>query len=182
MCPLHFIKLNYHEWIPERWFFFKFALSILLPRKGKSELSQVTLRCSTKICDLGVTINYNLSWGKHVSYKVNKANKVLDVIERSLGNDNWYAFSCLFKSLVRPILEYAATVWSPYQKNDIESLKQVQRASWLALEQKRREMSYEDPCHLLNWQTLEKRREFLSLVQCYKIDFGIGILPFLDFF
>ena len=31
--------------------------------------------------DLGVTINYDLSWGKHVSYIVNKANKVLGVIK-----------------------------------------------------------------------------------------------------
>ena len=58
--------------------------------------------------DLGVTINYDLSWGKHVSYIVNKANKVLGVIKRSLGNDIRHAFSCLFKSLVRPILEYSA--------------------------------------------------------------------------
>ena len=43
-------------------------------------------------------------------------------------------------------------------------------------------MSSEDRCRLLNWQTLEKRREFLSLVQCYKIVFGIDILPFSDFF
>ena len=120
--------------------------------------------------DLGVTINYDLSWGKHVSYIVNKANKVLGIIRRSLGNDNRYAFSCLFKSLVRPILEYAVPVWSPYQKKDIESLEKVQRrASRLALKQKRGEMSYEDRCRLLNWQTLEKRREFLSLIQCYKM-------------
>ena len=66
--------------------------------------------------DLGLTINYDLSWGKHVSYIVNKANKVLGVIKRLLGNDIRHAFSCLFKSLVRPILEYAAPVWSPYQK------------------------------------------------------------------
>ena len=52
---------------------------------------------------VGVTINSNLSWGKHVSYIVNKANKVLGVIKQSLRNDNRYAFSCLFKSLVRPI-------------------------------------------------------------------------------
>ena len=122
--------------------------------------------------DLGVTINYHLSWGKHVSYIVNKANKVLGVIKRSLGNDNRHAFSCLFKSLVRPILEYAAPVWSPYQIKDIDSLERVQRrAPRLALKQKRGEMSYEDRCRLLNWQTLEKRREFLSLVQCYKIVF-----------
>ena len=43
-------------------------------------------------------------------------------------------------------------------------------------------MSYEDRCRLLNWQTLEKRREFLSLVQCYKIVFGIDSLPLSDFF
>lgn len=133
--------------------------------------------------DLGVKINYDLSWGKHVSYIVNKANKVLGIIRRSLGNDNRYAFSCLFKSLVRPILEYAVPVWSPYQKKDIESLEKVQRrASRLALKQKRGEMSYEDRCRLLNWQTLEKRREFLSLIQCYKIVLEIDSLHFSDFF
>ena len=35
------------------------------------------------------------------------------------------------------------------------------------LRQKHGEMSYEHRCSLLKWQTLEKRREFLSLVQCY---------------
>ena len=94
-----------------------------------------------------------------------KPYKVLGVIKRSLGSDNRYAFSRLFKSLVRPVLEYAAPVWSPYQKKDIESLEKVQRrTSRLALKQKRGEMSYEVRCRLLNWQTLEKRREFLSLV------------------
>ena len=120
---------------------------------------------------------------KHVSYIVNKANKVLGVINWSLRNYNRYAFSCLFKSLVRPILEYAAPVWSPYQNKDIESLEKVQRrASRLALKQKCGEMNYEDRYRLLNCQTLEKRREFLSLVQCYKIVFGIDSLRFSDFF
>ena len=48
--------------------------------------------------------------------------------------------------------------------------------SRLALKQKRGEMSYEDRCRLLNWQTLDKCREFLSLGQCY------NSLPFSDFF
>ena len=63
----------------------------------------VQLKSVESVKDLGVTINYDLSWGKHVSYIVNKANKVLGVIKQSLGNDNRYAFSSLFKSLVRPI-------------------------------------------------------------------------------
>ena len=108
---------------------------------------------------VGVTINSGLSWGKHVSHIVNKANKVLGVIKQSLRNDNRYAFSCLFKSLVLKtyILEYAAPVRSPYEKKNIESLEKLQRrASWLALKQKHGEMNYEDRCHLLNWQILEK--------------------------
>ena len=66
---------------------------------------------------------------------------------------------------------------------DIAALEKVQRrASRLALRQKRGEMSYEYRCSLLKWQSLEKRREFLSLVQCYKIVFGIDHLSFPDFF
>ena len=47
---------------------------------------------------------------------------------------------------------------------------------------KRGKMSYEHRCSLLKWQTLEKRKEFLSLVQCYKIVFGINHVSFPDFF
>ena len=114
---------------------------------------------------------------------VNKANIVLGIIKRSIGTNNREVFSQLFKSLVRPILEYAAPVWSPYLIKDIVALGKVQRrASRLALRQKRGEMRYEHRCRLLKWQTLEKRREFLSLVQCYKIVFGIDHLSFPDFF
>ena len=133
--------------------------------------------------DLGVTISSDLSWGKHVFATVNKANMVLGIIKRSIGTNNQGVFSLLYKSLVRPILEYAAPVWSPYLIKDIAALEKVQRrASRLALRQKRGEMSYEHRCSLLKWQSLEKRREFLSLVQCYKIVFGIDHLSFPDFF
>ena len=77
----------------------------------------------------------------------------------------------------------AAPVWNPYLIKDIVALEKVQRrASRLSLRQKRGEMSYEQRCNLLKWQTLERRREFLSLVQCYKLVFGIEHLSFLDFF
>ena len=44
------------------------------------------------------------------------------------------------------------------------------------------DMCYKDCCRLLNWQTLEKRREFLSLVQCYKIVSGVDSLSFSGLF
>ena len=92
-------------------------------------------------------------------------------------------FSQLYKSLVRPTLEYAAPVWSPYLIKDIVALEKVtRRASRLALRQKHGEMSYDHRCSLLKWQTIEKLREFLSLVQCCKIVLGIDHLSFLVFF
>ena len=62
----------------------------------------------------------------------------------------------LYKSLVRPILEYACTVWSPYLVKDKLVIEKVQRrASRIALGQKLREMSYEERCILLTHFSIE---------------------------
>ena len=133
--------------------------------------------------DLGVTITKDLSWGIHISMTVNKANKTLGAIKRSVGIANTKVFSMLYKSLVRPILEYAVPVWCPYLVKDIHALECVQRrASRLALNQRKGEMSYEDRCQLLNWPTLCERRTYLSLVECYKIVFSCYHLKFEDVF
>ena len=74
-------------------------------------------------------------------------------------------------------------VWSPHLVKDIQALEAVQRrASRLALKQRRGEMSYEDRCKILKWNTLEKRREFLSLVECYKTVFGLNGISFEEVF
>ena len=108
----------------------------------------------------------------------------MGIIKRPIGTNSQAVFSQLYKSLVRPMLGYAAPVWSTYLIKDIvATLEKVQRrASRLASRQKRGEVSHEHCCSLLKWLTLEKRREFLSLVQCYKIVFGIDHLSFPDFF
>ena len=44
-------------------------------------------------------------------------------------------------------------------------------------------MSYEDRCKLLNWPTLSIRRDYLSLIECYKIVFGLSEnINFNDYF
>ena len=108
---------------------------------------------------------------------------VLGIIKRSIRPNSQNVFSQLYKSLVRPILEDAAPVWSPYLIKYIVALEKVQwKASRLALRQKHDQMSYRHCCSLLKWQTLEKWREFPSLVQCCQIVFGIDHLSFPDFF
>ena len=58
----------------------------------------------------------------------NNSNKVLGITKCSVRTANVNIFSMLHKSLVRPILEYAAPVWSPYLAKDIHLLECVKRS------------------------------------------------------
>ena len=104
----------------------------------------------------------DLSWSELVKVTDIKANKLLGLVHRTVGSSNPGAFSTSHKSLVGPVLEYAAQAWNPYLDKDVLALETVQRrASPLALGQKRGEMEYEDRLRKLKWLTLETRRLFL---------------------
>ena len=113
-----------------------------------THLSNKELKSVRSCKDLGVYVSSDLSWSNHVDAIVNKANKVLGLLKRTVGNNNREIFSMLYKSLVRPILEYTCPVWSPYLVKDKLAIEKVpRRASRIALGQKLCEMSYQ-------WRTL----------------------------
>ena len=60
--------------------------------------------------DLGIYITSNLSWSLQANKCANKANSVLGFVRRTVGPKNPDLFSKLYKSLVRPILEYSKTI------------------------------------------------------------------------
>ena len=112
--------------------------------KHQYYLSNARLKCVDSYKDLGVIMSGDLSWSNHVNASVNKANKVLGFrLKRTVGSKNREIFSVLNRSLVRPLLEYASPVWSPYLVKDKLAIESIQRrASRIALGQKRCEMSY----------------------------------------
>ena len=56
-----------------------------------------------------------------------KAKCVLGMIKRNIKCKNSAIIMRLYKSLVRPRLEYCIHAWSPYHKKDIEVLERVQK-------------------------------------------------------
>ena len=58
---------------------------------------------------------------------INKANRLLGLIKRTFLALSENLFVPLYKSLVRPILEYGNLVWGPNYKTDIHKLEKVQR-------------------------------------------------------
>ena len=70
--------------------------------------------------DLGVVIDCNLKFHGQCSAVINKANRLLGLIKRTFLTLSEDVFLSLYKSLVRPILEYGNLVWGPNYKTDIQ--------------------------------------------------------------
>ena len=77
--------------------------------------------------DIGVTFESNLKSDKHINNIVSKAQRTLALIKHTFDYMDRDMFLILYKSIIRPLLEYATCVWSPYLKKDIRKLGSVQR-------------------------------------------------------
>lgn len=69
--------------------------------------------------DLGVVMDNHLSFSKQITQQTSKANKILAIIRRSFQYLPMETLNKLYKSYVRPHLDYAVAIWNPI-------LKQVQ--------------------------------------------------------
>ena len=56
-------------------------------------------------------IDDKLSFDKHINDKVNKANKLVGMLNRSFEYVDNITFKLLFTGMIRPHLEYANSVW-----------------------------------------------------------------------
>jgi len=77
--------------------------------------------------DLDVIFDSNLSFRDHISHKINKVYSILGIIKRNFIYMNHTSFLLLYKSMVHPHLEYANSVWCPYQKRNITEIEKVQK-------------------------------------------------------
>ena len=81
-----------------------------------SGLETIKFEKLTREKDLGVIIDQALNFSKHISTKVSKANQKLGIIFRTFTYMDTDMFLNLYKSIVRPHIEYAVTVCSPLYK------------------------------------------------------------------
>ena len=117
--------------------------------------------------DLGVTIDNSLNFKLHIAQITAKANRMVGIIRRSFNFLNEKTFTMLFKSLVRPLLEYGNTVWSPMHKSLEQDIENVQRRA-TKLIGSLKEMSYTERLKRLKLPSLEHRRVRGDMIQLYK--------------
>ena len=118
---------------------------------------------------LGVELSRDLSWGPHIKQTTSKAQGSLNLLRRNLHGCSQLTKARAYTTMVRPILEYAGTVWDPFHNVHIRSLEAVQRraARW-TLQNYSREASVTDMLNTLEWRPLQERRCINRLTMFYK--------------
>ena len=134
----------------------------------KKDQEEVPIKKVEAEKDLGVIIDNKLTFSKHISTKIKVANRNLGLIFRTLTYIDKDIFLNLFKSIVRPHIEYASSVWSPVFKKDMIALENVQRRA-TKLVKSIAHLSYSDRLRKLGLPSLEYRRERADAIQVYKI-------------
>jgi len=120
------------------------------------------------IKDLGITVDCSLKFHSHTAIVTAKANRILAVINKSFEYLNTNMLPQLYKSFVRPILEYGNIVWGPQYIVDQQLVEKIQRrATKLVSEIK--ELQYVDRLKHLNLPSLRYRRRRGDLIYAYKL-------------
>ena len=131
--------------------------------------------------DLGVTFDQQLKFSRHVDGVCAAANRKLGIIKRTFSNLDKTGFIHLYKSIIRPRLEYCSTVWHPVLKKDSTKIEKVQRRATRQIHMLRH-LSYEKRLKHLNLPSLAYRRHRADMIQIYKIMHGLDELDLAHFF
>ena len=123
---------------------------------------------------LGVEISSNLSFNGHIQNITTSASRSLGFLKRNIRSRNPELREMAYKTLVRPLVEYSSSVWSPYTKSNIARLEMVQRraARW-TLSEYSPYASVTQMLQSLGWRSLEQRRSDSRLCLFYKIIYGL---------
>lgn len=76
---------------------------------------------------LGVTISYGLSWNNHINSVTATANRTLGFVKRNIVSRSQTVRTLAYKALVRPRLEYCASVWDPHTAKNTGRVEIIQR-------------------------------------------------------
>ena len=116
--------------------------------------------------DLGVIVDEKLSFKSHISSKISKANSMIHIVKNSFKYLDAAMFKLLFKSIIRPHLEYASPVWSPITQGEKNRIKGVQRRA-SKLVPALSNLPYTERLQILKLPTLEYRRTRQDLIFLY---------------
>lgn len=144
----------------------------------KYTLHQQTLHEVDEVRDLGIIFDKKLKFDRHILHITSKGFKTLGFVLRNSKEFSKASTKVkLYKTLVRPLLEYNSTVWSPHYNIYIKRLETVQRRFLyhLCYEDRlaKKIRSYDQRLQYYKMSSLVDRRKVLDLTFLYKLFNGV---------
>ena len=139
--------------------------------KFRYELNNKVIQEVEQEKDLGVIVDNKLNFNEQCAAAVKKGNQVLGIISRNFSSLDKEMFLKLYKSMVRPHLEYAIQAWNPYTRKNIDLLEGVQRRA-TKMVKICRNLEYRNRLEYLGLTTLQTRRIREDLLETLKIVTG----------
>ena len=133
---------------------------------------QVILEEISEEKDLGVWLTNNLKTSMQCNKAAAKAMSTLAVIRKSFSYLDIDSFRIIYRTYIRPHMEYCVQAWNPYLIKDIKCLEKIQKRATSLVPNIQR-YSYEERLKILDLYSLERRRERGDLIETFKILKGL---------
>ena len=145
------------------------------------KIENETIKTETEEKDLGIIMDNELKFQDHINTQVKKANRMLGVVKRSFAYIDIDMFLTLYKSLIRPYLEYGSNVWCIIHKKEDVAIENVQRRA-TKLARSISGFNYPTRLRKLGLPTLQYRRIRQDLIETYTILNNYDKVNFEQFF
>lgn len=169
------LKRLYHWSMDWQMLFNISKCSVMHMGKGNAnfqyEIGGTATRVSEEERDLGVTVHKSGKPSRQCAEAAKKANRILGMIKRTIISREKEIILQLYKTLVRPHLEYCVQAWSPYLRQDIDKLEKVQRRATKMIKGFSK-FTYDERLKKCELTTMERRRIRGDLIETYKIVTG----------
>ena len=141
--------------------------------RHKYLMNGVELSVTEEERDLGIWTESSLKPGLQCSKAASSANKVMGLILKSFHYRTKQTLVPLYKTLVRPKLEFGAAAWNPWYEKDVTCLEKVQKRLIRSLSNVRG-ATYEEKLDDAGLTTLAERRKRGDLIEAFKTLNGIN--------
>ena len=125
-------------------------------KKYKYEMNGQQLTTTDEVRDLGVIVSKTLKPSAQCTKAAQTARTVLGPISRSFTYRDKKTFVQLYKTYVRPHLEFSIQAWSPWLQSDIDGLEKVQQKA-VGMVAGMQAKGYEEKLKELDIKTLQER-------------------------
>lgn len=131
-------------------------------------IEDTEVKSSETVTDLGVLMSADMTFKEHIADIKNKAKKVASWIFRIVESRSADTVMLLYKTYIRPLLEYSCSLWSPYEITSISALEAIQRTVTARIEGLEH-LNYHERLRYLGLYSLQRRRERYDLIHIWKI-------------